>query len=308
MDMHKVFIAFLIFTPLFSAAQDLSGTWEGNSSGSYTKMVVIQKGDSLFGYTYDRDRGGSCKVTFAGKFNQVSQNLKGRGMHMLEKSGSHTMCVFNLKYRIEGSEEFLRGSVNYKNVLLNVLSFMPNFILELKKVSNSIDTISYMRTRLAAYVRPVPAENNKDEKLFEKKPALDSMVSSETKKVNPIIPNTIEGEKKKRNSKLIETIYTNADTITMAVYDNGEVDGDTVSVFFNNTIILDRYRISEKAKVLYLPVSRNSQNAIELFANNLGTIPPNTALIIITAGVKRYELRASYDLDTNAKILIEYKK
>jgi hypothetical protein len=87
------------------------------------------------------------------------------------------------------------------------------------------------------------------------------------------------------------------------------VDGDTVTVFFDNSIILDRYMISDKAKVFTLPVSKDGQpHSIELFANNLGTIPPNTALIIINTGKERHELRASYDLQTNAKIIIQYKE
>jgi hypothetical protein len=45
-----------------------------------------------------------------------------------------------------------------------------------------------------------------------------------------------------------------------------------------------------------------------LFANNIGTIPPNTALIILIAGKKRYEVHASYDLSTNAKIIFQYKE
>ncbi len=122
-------------------------------------------------------------------------------------------------------------------------------------------------------------------------------------------PVAILQKKNERSSKLVETIFTSADTVKMFVYDNGEVDGDTVTLFFDNAIILDRYRISEKGKELVLPISRNGrQHVIELFANNLGSIPPNTALLIIVAGKRRYELRASYDLQTNAKIIIQYQE
>jgi hypothetical protein len=42
-------------------------------------------------------------------------------------------------------------------------------------------------------------------------------------------------------------------------------------------------------------------------AENLGRIPPNTCLMVITAGRKRFELPMSSDLQTNAKVIIEYK-
>jgi hypothetical protein len=44
-----------------------------------------------------------------------------------------------------------------------------------------------------------------------------------------------------------------------------------------------------------------------MFAENLGSIPPNTALIVVTAGNKRYELRSKASLEENAVLLFEYK-
>ena len=44
-----------------------------------------------------------------------------------------------------------------------------------------------------------------------------------------------------------------------------------------------------------------------MYAENLGSIPPNTALIVVTAGDKRYELRSKASLEENAVLVIEYK-
>ena len=44
-----------------------------------------------------------------------------------------------------------------------------------------------------------------------------------------------------------------------------------------------------------------------MVADNLGEIPPNTSLMVITAGKKTYELFLTSDLQRNAKIIIEYK-
>jgi len=122
-------------------------------------------------------------------------------------------------------------------------------------------------------------------------------------------PASLIKKKDERSSKLVETIYTKADSVKMFVYDNGEVDGDTVTIFINNVLVLDRYRITDKAKEISFPVlSNGGVHTIELFANNLGSIPPNTALIILIAGKERFELRASYDLSTNAKIVIRHQE
>jgi hypothetical protein len=152
---------------------------------------------------------------------------------------------------------------------------------------------------------PKPPEiKKKDMPELKKEPVVPPKATVE----KPVRPEPLLKKKEERSSKLVETIYTNADTLKIAVYDNGEVDGDTVTVFLDNAVVLDRYRISEKAKELYVPIRSGQTRIIDLFANNLGSIPPNTALIIITAGKKRYELHASYDLKTNARIVIQYKE
>jgi hypothetical protein len=45
-----------------------------------------------------------------------------------------------------------------------------------------------------------------------------------------------------------------------------------------------------------------------MYAENLGSIPPNTGLLIIMDGEKRYEVRFSADLKTNAAILLRRRK
>ena len=44
-----------------------------------------------------------------------------------------------------------------------------------------------------------------------------------------------------------------------------------------------------------------------MVADNLGSIPPNTALMIITTGGKRYQLFISSDKQKNAKVVVEYQ-
>lgn len=44
-----------------------------------------------------------------------------------------------------------------------------------------------------------------------------------------------------------------------------------------------------------------------MVAENLGTIPPNTASMVITAGSKRYDLFITSSEQKNAMVVIEYK-
>ena len=94
------------------------------------------------------------------------------------------------------------------------------------------------------------------------------------------------------------------------MYDNGEVDGDTVSVLMNGQIIFAKQGLSEKAntKTIYINKSTTDSLSMVMYAESLGSIPPNTGLLIIMDGEKRYEVRFSADLQTNAAILLRRKQ
>lgn len=112
-----------------------------------------------------------------------------------------------------------------------------------------------------------------------------------------------------RKNKEIGHIIVHDKKITLNVYDNGTVDGDTVSIFYNGRLLISHRRLSEKPITLELTLDENtSLHSIVLFAENLGSIPPNTALVIFTTpSGKRYELFSSATLKQNAEIVFEYK-
>jgi hypothetical protein len=92
------------------------------------------------------------------------------------------------------------------------------------------------------------------------------------------------------------------------LHDNGEIDNDTVTVFLNGKIIIDRLGLKVKPYETMIAINvKDSLQYIELMANNLGTIPPNTAYLTIWAGKQKYELRVSSDYRVNARIDIRYQ-
>jgi hypothetical protein len=48
--------------------------------------------------------------------------------------------------------------------------------------------------------------------------------------------------------------------------------------------------------------------SVIMYAENLGSIPPNTGLLVIREGEKIYEIRFSGDLNKNSKIILIRKK
>ena len=112
-----------------------------------------------------------------------------------------------------------------------------------------------------------------------------------------------------RTNTLLKTIKIENETFTVDLYDNGEVDGDSVSVFYNGKLLVSHQRLDTKPIRLTLSLDPNrTTNELVMYAENLGEIPPNTALMIITDGDNRYEARLTSDLERNATVNFTHKK
>jgi hypothetical protein len=109
-----------------------------------------------------------------------------------------------------------------------------------------------------------------------------------------------------RANPIIQQINTEEAELNIELYDNGEIDGDTVSVYHNNELVINHAGISANPVSLKLKVDKeHPHHELVMVADNLGRIPPNTSLMIITAGKKRYEIFISSSEQKNAKILID---
>lgn len=113
----------------------------------------------------------------------------------------------------------------------------------------------------------------------------------------------------KRLTKADQSYYFESDSLVLTLYDNGDVDGDTVTVLMNGGIIFSKAGLSTKAntKTVYITPTMDSVSLV-MYAESLGEIPPNTGLLIVNDGDKRYEIRFSADLSTNAAIVLRRKK
>ncbi len=113
---------------------------------------------------------------------------------------------------------------------------------------------------------------------------------------------------KERQNDLVRTILTSANEIEVNLYDNGEIDGDTISVFLNGRLIASHKGLSTKPITLKIKIDEeNPDQEITMVAENLGSIPPNTALMIVNAGDKRYDLRISSSNQNNAVVKFRYQ-
>lgn len=118
-----------------------------------------------------------------------------------------------------------------------------------------------------------------------------------------------ENEFTKRENVVVREIEVESDKLRVDVYDNGEIDGDMISLFYNQQIILSNQQLTHKSIHLDIKLDSTKEfNEISMFAENLGLIPPNTALMIINDGKTKYEVKVSSSLEKNAAIRIKRKK
>jgi len=81
-----------------------------------------------------------------------------------------------------------------------------------------------------------------------------------------------------------------------------------VSIYHNNRLLVSRRRLSEKPITFRISVNdANPHHELVMVAENLGSIPPNTSLMIVTAGGDRHEVFISSTKQKNAKVVLDLK-
>lgn len=107
--------------------------------------------------------------------------------------------------------------------------------------------------------------------------------------------------------KEIPEIKVDTGEIRLDFYDNGTIDGDSITLIVNKKVVLSHQRLSAKPITHFIKIDPQHRfQEVEMVGENLGTIPPNTALLIITAGERRYKLQLSSSQTKNAKIRFVY--
>jgi hypothetical protein len=140
-------------------------------------------------------------------------------------------------------------------------------------------------------------------------PRTDSVIKKESIVKNRNMPVSVPLPIQTRENPVVKQITTSGEMILLELYDNGEIDGDTVSIYHNNELVVSRAGLSEKPVKFTIKADKDKpHHEVIMVANNLGKIPPNTSLMVITTAGKRYEVFISSSEQKNAKIIFDYVK
>lgn len=112
----------------------------------------------------------------------------------------------------------------------------------------------------------------------------------------------------RRRADIVKTIDVSSPMIRLDFYDNGEIDGDSITVTYNGRIVLSNQMLTDKPLTMRLEVPAGfTENVLTMHAENLGSIPPNTAVMIVTDGNTRYEVRLESDLKKSGSVIFRRK-
>jgi len=132
---------------------------------------------------------------------------------------------------------------------------------------------------------------------------------STIKMIQPEMPVVIPYVLRTRTNALLKTLTVNHTSVELRIYDDGAIDNDTVSVYYDNQLIISKARLSDQPIITHIHVEPSDQpHQLVMVAENLGDIPPNTSLLVVNDGEKHYEERIISDEQKNVMILFRYQK
>ncbi len=279
----RFFSAGLIFLfPLYSTAGDLDGIWKGeltqDPGGCYPRYSVEFQfhftGNEITGNVYDYyDTSKFVKLSFTGKYDPKSKRMVLTENKVLQFSipPDCVPCIktYELKYSVNGPEETLSGE--WKGHIMSRQRNCPPGKIVLRRVLQS----------------DFPADIEQSDSLA---------TIQESIHLQP------------RAKDLVQSFVVAVPQIRVELYDNAEIDNDTITVFVNDKLMLYQKRLTEKPLTLLFNAFPEKEYELVMYADNLGLIPPNTALMVVTAGKKKFEVFLSSSEQKSAAVRFVYKK
>jgi len=280
--MRLITLAALCLISFHARSEDLNGIWKGTLSqepgGCYPQYFIelqISFSDNqITGKVYDYyDTSRFIKLSFSGKYNPETHRMVLIENKILQYSipADCVPCIktYDLVYAKKGDEETLEGE--WKGHIIERQKTCPPGKILLKKAFKSDFSVEIPQPATLAEIQ---------EKLHVQSRATD----------------------------LVKTVMVSVPEIKIDLYDNAEIDNDTITVFINGKLLLYRQMLTDKPLTIHFNAIPDTEYELVMYADNLGLIPPNTALMVVTAGRKKFEVFLSSSEEKSAAVKFIYKK
>lgn len=306
--MKKNLSFFFILLSFYSNGQSVLGYWYGNanvktnnSANNYLVELVLQQEKNyvkgMLNY-YFKNTYRSLQVK--GNYNAATRQLSLYDVPVVYYGSLNNFevdCNMNMQatLRVAQAGSNLVGAFvalpDHKYVCADI-NFNLKLAADISKKDSVLKAISEFKETYQVW-----------------KPQLEDTLVAANVIPHNIVNYVTDKKYKEREIEVTNEIEVESDSLLVSIYDNGEIDGDIISLFYNKKLILSNQKLTHKSIKLYVKLDTALQtNEISMFAENLGLIPPNTALVVISDGINRFDLRLSSNLEKNGTIRIKRKK
>ncbi|MES2850055.1 MAG: hypothetical protein V4685_13435 [Bacteroidota bacterium] len=331
-----------IITGASANAQLITGYWKGKIDRKNVELKIIKHGDSITGTSYYYESPNnysrySIKGYFDSRDNSVvwwddvlveEKNSK-RFLHGKTVAPYFSTADFNCpggdKMYLDGKaalkdKEEQNRPVALQNSDTHTFNDEWDYVIDNYTLGANdpdlIDSIGKL-----AFTKPLPVEPTVAEApspktatvtavpkkklpvpVIKKEPSVKPMPAPVKE---PVAVAALTNEQKfiTRRRQLMQEITISGDSIELRFYDNAEVDGDSIAIFLNNKLLYEHVRLSDKPYTIKLAVTNlEESNELVMVAENLGSIPPNTSLMVAVVEEKHYEARLESTEQSSAVI------
>lgn len=306
--MKKGLLIFTLFFAIAAKSQSVFGYWYGyanvktnSSANNYLVELVLQPEKNyvkgILNY-YFKNTYRSIQVK--GNYNSSTRELNLYDIPIVYHGSISTFevfCTMNLRgtLRVAKAGSNIAGSFislpDYKYTCADI-KFNLTHNADISKKDSVLQAISEYKENYQVW-EPTYSDTTVAVNIIPRK----------------VVNYVVEQEYTKRKNVVVQEIEVGSDSLRVDVYDNGEIDGDIISVFYNQQLIMNNQKLTHKSIHIDIQLdSTREVNEITMFAENLGLIPPNTALLIVHDGKKQYDIRLSSNMEKNATIRIRRRK
>jgi hypothetical protein len=314
------FLLFFISGIAVIKAQTITAVWRGKINLQKVEVKIVLKGADLTGTTcYYESPTIYMRYGVKGYFNSGTNEVAWWDDQLIEEKGhgssrGNTRLCARAYFNCSGYGRLILGEKASKldkqlqrarEVSLDNTDW-PNFtdewdfVLESFTVEDNspqiIDSSNVVAAKKTIEDQPAKAFSHGDSVIAIVKPTPTQIEFTKSTitvmPVESIKPSGIEEKYIARKKVFAAQIPVSGDFVELHFYDNGQVDGDSISLFLNDKLIFEHIRLTDKAYSIKLSVRElDSSNELIMVAENLGSIPPNTAYMVATVVDKTYEVR-----------------
>lgn len=317
---------FALFFPGYRiTAQTITGAWKGKIKTTKVELKLIKFGDSLTGTSYYYDsKHNYRRYTVKGYFdpltNQVvwwddmlvKDDATGLFMRSLAPDALLSTANFNCpgedKMLLDGvaslrdDKQIEKGQIHFQKISKPVFNDEWDYVIQNYTtgannpyIIDSISQVVFLQSPPREPELPTPPGH-------EGIPA----IINEPLIIEVNAPEEVINVEKKfltRKKTLATVIPLIGDSIELRFYDNAEIDGDSIALFMNSALVFKNIRLTDQAYIVkFATTSLQNDNELVMVAENLGSIPPNTSLMVAIVGGKRYEARLQSTENSSALI------